>query len=113
MYKEQIVLLHAKSYEVYDDVAKETNRGITLRYINKGKLFPVNNTKNGMYEGGYPLAKTSLPIEFVSKMQSVPAIYEASFDISVTSAGKTELKMQDLEFVRDIDLTDIAQTQKK
>ena len=109
MYKEKILVLHAKSYEVYDELTRETNRGLTLRYINKGKLVPVSKTVNGTYEGGYGLAKASLTVDFIGKLQSVPGVYEGEFDLAVNSSGKTELKMFDLKFVGNVGLSDITE----
>ena len=103
MYSEKIILLHAKSYEIYDENSREYKRGLTLIFLNKGTLIPVSDNVNGIYEGGYKPAKASVSLDMLGKVQNVPAVYDASFDISVTSSGKTELKLQDISYVKDLD----------
>lgn len=103
MYSEKIILLHAKSYEIYDENSREYKRGLTLTFLNKGTLVPAFDNVNGIYEGGYKPAKASVSLDMLGKIQNVPAVYEGHFDISVTSSGKTELKLQDISYVKDLD----------
>lgn len=109
MYREKIIILHAKSYEMYDETAKEHKRGLTLLYLNKGKLYPVDKTENGTYEGGYKPAKASVPVDMLSKINQVPGLYEAEFDLAVSSSNQTVLKLQDFNFVRNLDLSDLRE----
>lgn len=105
MYKEQVILLHGKSYELYDENSREYRRGLTLTFLNKGTLVPVSVTINGIYEGGYKPAKASVSVDMLSKIVNVPAVYDAEFDVVVTSSGKTELKLQDISYVKDLDVS--------
>ena len=94
--KTQIILLYAAQYQIED--ARGFNRGVTCNYYFNTDLKTEDNA-NGS-KGTRP-AKGSIDYALWDKIVTAPAIYDASFEMTVGSDGKPVLKIVDLDYVTD------------
>jgi hypothetical protein len=53
---------------------------------------------------GYPPAKATIPYEDFDNFKVVPAIYEATIDAKVDSAGKVSLKPTAFKFLNELNV---------
>lgn len=94
--KDQIIVLSTMKYEM-----ENGNKGVTMFYLMNKDLKPKKVDPSHM---GTNPAKASLPFEMWEKFAQVPGVYEADFELSVSSKNKTELKPVDVTYQGLVDL---------
>lgn len=103
----KILLLGYTPYQIKDERTGAVTSGTTVRYLfwgENGEALTSAYT-NPDTAGGVAPAKVSLPYDSRIKIGRAPAIYSGSFVMSVGSDGKPVLKLNDLEYLQDIDFT--------
>lgn len=100
MLNQKCILVSAMKLDFKDGDGKEI-KGLSVKFVMSDNLLPTEKNKDFR---GYRVAKSFLDIDKVLKVQSVPAIYEMSFDMDVDSSGKQVLKLQDLNFVSEFEV---------
>ncbi len=94
--KAQIILLYASQYRIADEKTGEISEGVTCNYYFNTELEAEDNT-NGS-KGTRP-AKGKLDFYLMAKIPKAPALYDATFEMSIGSDMKPVLKIVDLDFV--------------
>lgn len=102
----EIILLYAGQYEIVDEKTGVVNRGITCSYYFNTVLSAEDNT-NGT-KGTCP-AKGTLDFLLMSKIVKAPALYNATFDMSIGSDMKPVLKIVDLDFIDEVMIVPVSQ----
>ncbi len=101
--RSKILVMYAGDYDMKDDDGKVL-KGCVLQYYfwgeNGERLRAVNNGSTGTV--GYQRAKCSIDFDKRAKISSVPAVYDASFIMTVGSDGKPVLKVNDIDYVGDV-----------
>lgn len=105
--KQKIILLFANYYKMVDERTGVVTEGITSNYYFNTELKPVGNDNGAV---GTRPAKGGIPLGLLGKITVAPAIYEATFDMSIGSDGKPVLKIADLEYVEDISIVPSSST---
>lgn len=108
--KMKILLLFANKYSIANEVTGVINEGVTLSYYLSTDLKATENTNGSV---GMKPAKSSIPIELINKIVKAPALYEASFDMSIGSNGAPQLKVSDLDFVSEVELKPLQPSTKQ
>lgn len=97
----QIILLYAGQYDIPDERGGQNNRGTSISYYFNTDLVAEDNV-NGT-KGTRP-AKSTCDFNLMSKIVKAPALYEASFQMSIGSDGKPVLKILDVDYVSDVQI---------
>lgn len=97
--KQKIILLYAGAYRIVDERTGRITEGITCNYYFNVNLDIVDNA-NGTI--GTRPAKGSLPIELMPKIVKAPALYDATFEMTIGSDGKPVLKICDLDYLSPV-----------
>lgn len=95
---EVITLLFANSWEMVDEKTGEKREGVTLEYVLGDSLKPTLNSDGSK---GLRHIKESLPIACINMVQAVPAVYLASYGMSVVK-GKPIMKVSEIKFQHEI-----------
>lgn len=95
----EIILLHASQYNVVDEQTGERSSGTSISYYFNTGLDPVNNTDGSK---GLRPAKCASDFGLMTKVLAAPALYLASFEMSIGSNMKPVLKICDLEYIDDV-----------
>lgn len=95
----EIILLHASQYDVVDDQTGERSRGTSISYYFNTGLDPIANPDGSK---GLRPAKCASDFGLMSKVLAAPALYLATFEMSIGSNMKPVLKICDLTYVDDI-----------
>jgi len=80
-----------------DEQTGQVRQGVSIQYYNDTTFLPKQDQSGKL---GELIIKESLPIDLLSKLEQVPAIYEADFIMSVkNSNGKAvqSLSIDDLQ----------------
>ena len=101
MLKANIVLLFANQYDVMDEQTGERSKGTSLSYYFSTGFDPIHNDDGS--KGQRP-AKSTSDYLLMGKVSSAPALYEATFEMSIGSNMKPVLKIVDLEYLDDVKL---------
>ena len=89
--KQNVIVLSVTRYQITDDDTKKvTNEGCTVRYLLAETLAPYEDTFYSV-KGIVP-AKGTMPYSYYETFQTVPGLYEATFDNKVDSQGRAALK---------------------
>lgn len=112
--KMPIILLYAGAYEFVDEKSGEVKRGVSCSYYMNTRLESAE-VINGVV--GLRPSKASFDPLMLQKVYKAPAIYDAEFEMTVDSKGKTILKIVDMDYVSDaviqpMEPKDKAQPQK-
>lgn len=107
--KQKIILLYANCWSMKDDNGNPMD-GVSCNYYFNTELKAIGNADGSV---GQRPAKCSLPTELFFKIKKAPAIYEATFDMSIGADGKPVLKIVDLEYIEEVMLTPISQQSDK
>lgn len=94
--KKQIILLYAGQYQIVDEKTGEITQGVTCMYYFNTDLQAEDN-KNGT-KGTRP-AKGNLAFDLMGKVVKAPALYDATFEMSIGSDMKPVLKIVDLDYI--------------
>lgn len=97
--KQKIILLFANYYRMVDERTGAVTEGISSNYYFNTELKPMGNDNGAV---GMRPAKGGIPLDCLRKIEVAPAIYEASFDMTIGSDGKPVLKIVDLDFVEEL-----------
>jgi len=103
----RILLMYANEYDIKDESGRSV-RGCTINYYfygEDGSALQTQAQKVGSV--GYQRAKCSLDYGARDHILRVPAIYDASFEMSVGSDGKPILKAIDLNYVQDVNFVPV------
>jgi hypothetical protein len=92
--KESALVLYASNWTLDDGAT-----GCTLHVLASG-VTRANARGN-------PVAKVSGPALLFNKLQSVPGVYEMSYDTAVRD-GRLGLSLRDVEFSEAVDLPDVG-----
>lgn len=102
----RILLMYAVPYDIQEE-GRDNISGCSVHYFFFGKegeeLSFQHNTEGSAI--GYQRAKASIDFDKFSKIDCVPGIYDASFDMKVGGDGKPVLKIADVDFVCQADFT--------
>lgn len=104
----RILLMYANEYDIKDESGRSV-RGCTINYYfygEDGSALQTQAQKVGSV-GYQALAKCSLNYGARDHILRVPAIYDASFEMSVGSDGKPILKAVDLNYVQDVNFVPV------
>ncbi len=105
--KMQIILLYAGQYDMTDDSGKRV-QGTSVNYYFNTDLVAEDNV-NGT-KGTRP-AKSSCEFQVMGKIKRAPALYDAEFSMSIGSDGKPVLKIIDLDYISDVQITPVPDSQ--
>lgn len=95
-----IVLLYANKYNMVDEQTGETSKGTSINYyFNQFK--PTINQDGSK---GLRPAKSTSDYELMNKVTAAPAMYRATFEMTIGSNMKPVLKIVDLEYLDEIQL---------
>lgn len=103
----QIILLYAGQYDMTDDAGKRV-QGTSVSYYFNTNLVAEDN-KNGT-KGTRP-AKSSCEFGVMGKIKKAPALYDAEFSMSIGSDGKPVLKILDLDYISDVEIVPVPDSQ--
>lgn len=104
----QIILLYAGQYDIPDERGGKNNRGTSISYYFNTNLVAEDNV-NGT-KGTRP-AKSTCDFNLMSKIVKAPALYDAAFEMSVGSDGKPVLKICDVDYVSDVEIIPVPNSQ--
>lgn len=96
-----IVLLYANQYDMTDEQTGERTRGTSLSYYFNTGFEPIHNSDGSK---GLRPAKSSSDWMLMTKINAAPALYKATFEMSIGSTMKPVLKIVDLDFVSNIEV---------
>lgn len=102
----RILLMYAVPYDINEE-GRDRVSGCSVHYFFFGKEGEELACRRSL-EGtgiGYQRAKASIDFDKFSKIDYVPGIYDASFNMKVGGDGKPVLKVEDVEFVCQADFT--------
>ena len=105
-FKQQYLFLSAQSYRMTDETTGEIREGISLSYIPDNDLSPSEDTEalsRGQLSRGKKVAKLSLPIDKLPKLNAFPALYDVTLEFSVV-ANKQQVRPKDIDFVSTVTL---------
>lgn len=91
----KILLLHAKKWELTDEVTKQQRSGVSIQYVMTDTLVPNADPDTG--ELGYSVTKESISVDAAKALVDVPGIYDAEFMLR-GKAGKNVLVVSSLTF---------------
>ncbi|MEY8357321.1 hypothetical protein AALB39_28815 [Lachnospiraceae bacterium 54-53] len=103
----QIILLYAGQYDMTDDSGKRV-QGTSVSYYFNTNLMAEDNI-NGT-KGTRP-AKSSCDFLVMGKIKRAPALYDAEFSMSIGSDGKPVLKILDLDYISDVEIVPVPDSQ--
>ncbi|WP_320990598.1 hypothetical protein [Hungatella sp.] len=101
--KMQIILLYAGQYDMDGDRGGRV-QGTSISYYFNVDLVAEDNV-NGT-KGTRP-AKSTCEYQLMGKVKKAPALYDAEFSMSIGSDGKPVLKIIDVDYVSDIQITPV------
>lgn len=105
--KMRIVVMYASVYDMPAEAGRDAMKGCTVNYYflgNEGKaLIPYSNDLDK--EIGYQRSKVSLDYAMRAKIPVAPAIYDGYFEMTVNGQGKSVVKLVDLEYVENFDVS--------
>lgn len=102
--KMKIILLFAMPYSITSETDNSVTRGITVNYYLGTELKNVSN-ENGSI--GMRPAKCSIPYDRKDKLVSAPALYDAKFEMSIGSDGRPVLKIVDLDYIGNVNVSPV------
>ena len=102
----EIILLYANQYDMTDEQTGERTRGTSLSYYFNTGLEPIHNNDGSK---GLRPAKSSSDWMLMSKIEKAPALYMATFEMSIGSNMKPVLKILDLEYMDDVKLVPVSE----
>lgn len=91
----KITVLHARKWELEDEVTKQQRSGVSIRYVMTDNLTPNVDADTG--ELGYSVMKESISVEAAKVLVDVPGVYDAEF-ILRSKADKNVLVVSSLTF---------------
>lgn len=94
----QIIILFARPYNLIDQNTGEHKQGVSVHYIDSSSSF--NDPQNGY---GCPIFKSSLPVEVMNSITSIPGVYTPVFS-TYMSKGMRCSKLTDVSLVGDVSL---------
>lgn len=97
--KVKAVINFAKPYRVAE--GGTTNVGITINYLMTDTLAPYVEEATQTY--GYKSTKSSLPLEQMDNLVSVPGLYELYCELGVNSQNQPQLKPVEVKFLKNVD----------
>ena len=97
--KLQAVINFAKPYRVAE--GGTTNVGITINYLMTKTLAPYCDDVTQTY--GYKSTKSSLPLDQMDNLISVPGLYELDCELGVNSHNQPQLKPFSVTFLKNVD----------
>ena len=97
--KVKAVINFAKPYRVAE--GGTTNVGITINYLMTDTLAPYCDDVTQTY--GYKSTKSSLPLEQMDNLVSVPGLYELYCELGVNSQNQPQLKPVEVKFLKNVD----------
>jgi hypothetical protein len=101
--KQNIIIISLSQFRITNPETKKIeNEGCTVRYIMAEDLSHYEDKARGVK--GYAPAKATIPYDDFDKFQTVPALYEATIDAKVDSAGKVSLKPTEFKFLSALSL---------
>lgn len=97
----KVLVLNAKTYSVVDEKTGQVNQGVSVWYLN-----PKSKTNDGVV----PM-KLSIPVEqnilTAKVLGHAPAVFNFEFDIMPGKGNKAVMKLSDLEYVSELDLSSL------
>lgn len=102
----EIILLYANQYDITDETTGERTSGTSINYYFSTGFEPLHN-KDGS-KGQRP-AKSNSDFMIMSKISAAPALYNATFEMSIGSNMKPVLKILDLDYIDDVKLVAASQ----
>lgn len=108
--KQNILVVFARGYRM-ENADKSINEGVTINYLLTDNLSPVGDK----VERGIRFSKGSLPIDKAKKINKVPGLYEADFNVKTDAKGSVTLKLADVDFISEviIEFPDMVKDTKK
>ncbi|WP_077612754.1 hypothetical protein [Clostridium sp. Marseille-P2415] len=103
----QIILLYAGQYDMTDERGQRV-AGTSVNYYFNTNLVAEDNV-NGT-KGTRP-AKSSCEFGVMAKIKRAPALYDAEFSMSIGSDGKPVLKIMDLDYISDVEIVPVPDSQ--
>lgn len=89
--EQKIFILSARAYSFADEKTGQQRDGISIMYITADNLDHQENPDGSL---GYIPCKQSVPLNFKSKLGSVPGWYKGTFQLAA-SGGKNVLRLAD------------------
>ena len=100
MDKVRAIVTYAFPWRMEDEINGTVREGLTVHYLMTDKLTPLENEDGSM---GYRLAQESVHIQNLKNIVKVPGIYEMTYGYTI-KRGKPILKLQELEFVSEVEV---------
>ena len=101
----KIILLYAAGYDMTDEQTGVRTRGTTISYIMNSDLKVIDNADGSK---GMRPAKSSSDWMLMTKINRAPAYYNATFSMTVDSKGKPVLKILDVEYLQDVEVSTVS-----
>ena len=111
-FKQQYLFLSAQSYRMTDENTGEIREGISLSYVPDNNLSPYEDPEpasRGQVARGKKVAKLSLPIGKLEKLNAFPGLYDVTLEFSVV-ANKQQVRPKDIDFVSAVELVQSEKT---
>lgn len=99
MDKVKAIVTYAFPWRMEDEINGTVREGLTVHYLMTDTLKPLENEDGSM---GYRLAQESVHIQNLKNIVKVPGIYEMTYGYAI-KRGKPILKLQELEFVSEVE----------
>lgn len=99
--KQNIILTYARGYRMENDNKSGFNEGVSLNYLLTDSMAPVDDEASR----GVRFSKSSIPLSKSKQVVKVPGLYEADFSMKPGSDGKILLKLDDIKFLSEIELS--------
>lgn len=105
MNRMRILVTYAKEYDMTNEKG-ERQIGCTINYFFFGKAGEMMKPTSGLAGAvGYQRAKCSLDLDKRKRIKKAPAIYDAIMEMSIGSDGKPVMKVVDLTYVGDVNIS--------
>ncbi len=99
MIQAEIILLYANQYLITDENTGERTSGTSINYYFSTGFDPIDN--NDGSKGQRP-AKSNSDYQIMKKISAAPALYKATFEMTIGSNMKPVLKILDLDYIDNV-----------
>lgn len=114
--KMRILVTFANTYDMPAEVGRDAMKGCTVHYFflgENGEAFRPVRDYDPAQPLGYQRSKVSLDYTMRGKIKAAPAVYDGYFNMTVGGDGKPTLKLVDLEYVQDLDISSLLKVSEK
>ena len=109
----KMTLLSSQPYRIVNEKTGEINEGLTLFFYGSDSFVPKEQERGQFIAKGIKPIKANLPIEMENKIKLAPAFYEVEIEMSSGADMKGQMKIVDINFIGEIELSIKKQDSKK